>query len=144
MLTTTDNPFTQSSNTITASPTATSSPKSNDNNNGAATVIGSNGNELATYRKAHGIVMSVAVVLLFPLGAVFIRLGGSMWGHVAVQMSALISLAAGFGLGIKLGGITDLVSYSCDFLSSKGSSVDFPFKSLSRRSRKIPRKTPSI
>lgn len=103
VLSTDSNPFAADS---PDKPAATNTPNSNTS---GGTVVGTDGSTLASYQKAHGIIMSVAVVLLFPLGAVFIRLGGSMWGHIAVQMTALLSLIVGFGLGVKLGNITDLL-----------------------------------
>lgn len=106
VLTSTVNPFTS------AAP-VTSTP--NSDAGGGAKVVGTDGTTLGNYQKAHGIVMSVAVVLLFPLGAVFIRLGGSMLGHVTVQMLALLSMIVGFGLGIKLGNITNLVGFFFSF-----------------------------
>jgi len=46
--------------------------------------------------------MGVTVVLLFPIGATFMRLGGSAAGHGAWQILSLCSLIAGFGVGIEL------------------------------------------
>lgn len=53
--------------------------------------------------------MGLTVVLLFPLGAVFMRLGGSALMHGALQLVALSLLIAGFALGVKLADIRQLV-----------------------------------
>jgi len=118
------NPFISSSSTPSSS-TSSSSPKSSDDGDNndddsqgegegsGATVTGSGDDKLETYQKAHGIVMGLTVVLLFPLGAVFMRLGGGIWGHAALQSVSLIALIVGFGLGVKLAKIDDSVSYIC-------------------------------
>lgn len=70
----------------------------------------------ANYQKAHGIVMGLTVVLLFPLGSVAMRLMGSWVIHAVLQLLALAMLIAGFALGVKLGDLEDLVrppSLSC-------------------------------
>jgi hypothetical protein len=54
--------------------------------------------------------MSAAMVVLFPLGAILMRIGAGVWVHAAVQATTLISVIAGFGLGVKLAQRTDLVS----------------------------------
>ncbi|TAQ83604.1 hypothetical protein B7494_g8072 [Chlorociboria aeruginascens] len=58
------------------------------------------------YEKAHGIIMGVTVVLLFPMGAMFMRVVGHPWLHGILQLFSLCMLFAGFGIGIKLAKIT--------------------------------------
>jgi len=53
--------------------------------------------------------MGVTVVLLFPLGAIFQRLVGTALLHGAIQVLALALLIVGFGLGVKLGQLRDLL-----------------------------------
>jgi len=65
-------------------------------------VVGSSYKVLADYDKAHGIIMGTTVVLLFPLGAIFMRLGTSAWMHAVWQLFSLAALVAGLGLGVKL------------------------------------------
>jgi Cytochrome domain of cellobiose dehydrogenase len=62
------------------------------------------------YKQAHGIIMASAMVVLFPLGAIVLRVFGGVWIHASIQMLALIAILAGLGLGIKLAQLTDLVS----------------------------------
>lgn len=112
------NPFVSSSSssstsssreTATASsPSSTSSSSSSGSNSGdnsgtgGAVVVGSSYKVLADYDKAHGIIMGTTVVLLFPLGAIFMRLGTSAWMHAVWQLFSLAALVAGLGLGVKL------------------------------------------
>jgi len=46
--------------------------------------------------------MGITFVLLFPLGAVFMRLVGSPLIHGALQIFAMLLMTAGFGLGVHL------------------------------------------
>jgi hypothetical protein len=91
-----------------ATSTSSSDSSSNDNSSGdnsgssGATVVGTSFTVISDYDKAHGIVMGVVVVLLFPLGAIFMRMGSSAWMHGAWQMFSLVALLCGFGLGVKL------------------------------------------
>lgn len=54
--------------------------------------------------EAHGIIMSLAFLIFFPLGALTIRLshfrGRSIWIHGPLQISAYIVALAGFGMGV--------------------------------------------
>lgn len=63
-------------------------------------------NNIIVFQKAHGIIMGVTVVLLFPIGALSMRLFGNARLHMALQTFSLICLIAGFGLGINLAKIT--------------------------------------
>ncbi|OCL08517.1 hypothetical protein AOQ84DRAFT_340207 [Glonium stellatum] len=54
---------------------------------------------------AHGTVISVAIVLFFPLGATMLRLSSSkniVWWHMVWQMIGMFILFVGFGLGCWL------------------------------------------
>jgi len=51
----------------------------------------------------HGVLMGIAIVLFFPIGAIITRLSKSrhmMWIHVGCQISGLIVFLAGFGAGV--------------------------------------------
>jgi len=65
-------------------------------------VIGPSPQTVIKYEQAHGIIMGTTVVLLFPFGAMYMRLGGGAWMHGALQIFSLCALISGFGLGIKL------------------------------------------
>jgi predicted phage tail protein len=63
--------------------------------------------------KAHGTVMGVTFVIVFPLGAVLMRVAkfkGAVWVHAAVQLLGWALMIAGLGLGVRLGKIVDYVS----------------------------------
>ena len=66
---------------------------------------------MSDYHKSHGIIMGVVVALLFPLGAMFMRLGGNAWVHGAIQIFSLAALIAGFGIGVKLAQMSDEVCF---------------------------------
>ncbi|KAH7131462.1 integral membrane protein [Dactylonectria estremocensis] len=62
------------------------------------------------YAKLHGAEMGLAFVIIFPLGALFIRIlkfKGSVWAHVACQLVGWVLMLAGLGTGIRLGNIID-------------------------------------
>lgn len=61
---------------------------------------------------AHGVVMGLAFVILFPLGAMAMRipgLKGAFWVHIGTQLFAYITAVIGLGLGIWLANDTSTV-----------------------------------
>jgi len=88
-------------------------------------IIGPSPQTVIKYEQAHGIIMGTTVVLLFPFGAMYMRLGGGAWMHGALQVFSLCALISGFGLGIKLGQFRGYVrSFTSLFLSN------LPFPSI--------------
>lgn len=88
------NPF------LTAAPTIT--PGSKDS---GASDIADVIRKFKRARKAHAIVMSLAFVLLFPMGAIVIRIfsfDGLIWVHAGMQLVAYMMAIAGLGLGIHI------------------------------------------
>lgn len=67
-------------------------------------------NLIPLYRVPHGALMATAVLILFPLGAVSMRLFGTLWIHGVIQVLGLCTLLAGFGLGIKMKDVIGTVS----------------------------------
>jgi hypothetical protein len=59
---------------------------------------------------AHGPIMSAAMLVLFPLGAIVMRIGGGVWLHGVIQLFTMAAIIAGFGLGINLAKISGIVS----------------------------------
>ena len=54
---------------------------------------------------AHGTIMGLAFVIVYPLGAILIRLlsfSGLIWVHAATQTFAYLLASAGFGLGVYI------------------------------------------
>ena len=82
------------------------------NTNGGFTSIGSSGGgNQRTMLIAHGVLASLAFVILFPSGAIAIRLAsfpGVVWLHAAFQVFAYLVYIAGFGLGVYLATEMDL------------------------------------
>ncbi|KAF2816764.1 CBD9-like protein, partial [Mytilinidion resinicola] len=67
---------------------------------------------------AHGVLAALAFVILFPAGAISIRLAtfpGVIWLHAAFQVFAYIVYIAAFGLGVYIANEKDLV---CALLSN--------------------------
>jgi hypothetical protein len=97
------NPFISSSSSSSTSTSSGSTASSTSSSNGnGVTVIGNSASTIAKYDKAHGIIMGVVVTLLFPIGAICIRMGSNLNVHRGIQMLSLISLIVGFVLGIRL------------------------------------------
>lgn len=62
---------------------------------------------------AHGVLASLAFVILFPAGAIAIRLAsfpGVLWLHAAFQIFAYLIYTAAFGLGVYMAKEMNLVS----------------------------------
>lgn len=81
---------------------------------------------ITTYEMAHGSIMAATMVVLFPLGAIILRVFGGVWLHAAIQLFNLAAIIVGFGLGIHLAMISDLVSclYSTLLSLMKNQSAD--------------------
>jgi hypothetical protein len=62
--------------------------------------------------------MSIVMVLLFPLGAIYMRLGGNGVVHGALQIFSIACLIAGFALGVQLANYEDEVSLILPFFAS--------------------------
>jgi hypothetical protein len=142
VLSTDSNPFVSSSTSAStgtgtatgSSPTSTgesgndgSSGDSGSSGNNGVTVVGTSFKVITDYETAHGVIMGATMVLLLPLGAMFMRLGASVYLHGAWQIFALCAMLCGFGLGIKLAQMRNLVR-TFPF----GNGGPFPFSPGSR------------
>ncbi|KAI0020518.1 iron reductase domain protein [Xylariomycetidae sp. FL0641] len=58
--------------------------------------------EIPGLASAHGWLMAVVMVLLYPLGSTLMPLFGKWWLHGAWQLVAFLAMWAGFGLGVVL------------------------------------------
>ncbi|KAJ8068511.1 hypothetical protein OCU04_004061 [Sclerotinia nivalis] len=90
------------SNPFTSTSAATTSSSSGGSSNSSSSSASSGTSPVQSYDMAHGIIMGVTVVLLFPLGALSMRIFGRPWLHATLQIVSFIFLIAGLGLGIKL------------------------------------------
>lgn len=59
---------------------------------------------------AHGVIMAVVFVILYPLGALLMPILGRWWAHAAVQAVVWVLMWAGFGLGIEYARRLNIVS----------------------------------
>ncbi|TGO19161.1 hypothetical protein BTUL_0005g00070 [Botrytis tulipae] len=94
------NPFTS-----TSASTTTSSGNSTDSSSSSSSSSSSGLSPVQSYDMAHGIIMGITVVLLFPLGALSMRVFGRPWLHAILQILSFSFLIVGLGLGIKLAGL---------------------------------------
>lgn len=122
-LSTDSNPFVSSSTTSSPSGTGSSSGSSatsgssgsssgssgGSGGSSGVTVVGTSGKVIMDYQTAHGVIMGATMVLLLPLGAMFMRLGASAYLHGAWQLFALCAMLCGFGLGIRLAQMRSLL-----------------------------------
>jgi hypothetical protein len=76
---------------------------------GAVTDNGT-GQPSSTVIAAHGIVMSIAFVILYPLGAILMPVIGKWFIHASWQLIAFLLMWAGFGLGYYLADHEGVVS----------------------------------
>lgn len=76
-----------------------------DSTAGFTPISAGGGGNQRTMLIAHGVLASLAFVILFPAGAIAIRLAsfpGVVWLHAAFQVFAYLVYIAGFGLGVYL------------------------------------------
>jgi hypothetical protein len=62
---------------------------------------------------AHGVMAALAFVILFPVGAISIRLlnfPGLVWFHAAFQAFAYLVFLVAFGLGVSIANTEGVVS----------------------------------
>lgn len=135
-----NNPFVSSSSssstgTGTGSCSAATSGSSSSGasaGNSGVTVVGNTFKAITNYQTAHGVIMGATVVLLLPLGAMFMRLGASIYLHGVWQLFALCAMLCGFGLGIKLAQMRSLVGFPFQFRFGGSGGGDFAFSLGSR------------
>ncbi|TVY19964.1 Cytochrome b561 and DOMON domain-containing protein, partial [Lachnellula arida] len=108
-LSTDSNPFVISSSSATASSpaSASSSSSSSSGSDDSSSTTESSKDKVETFDKAHGIIMGLVVVILFPAGAILMRTIRSPWIHAGVQLFNLALLIIGLALGVKLAQYTD-------------------------------------
>jgi hypothetical protein len=68
------------------------------------------GDKVDKYNAPHGVIMAIAVVIIFPLGAIVMRLFGLFWLHVGLQLLSLVLIIVGFALGVEAAKVTGYVS----------------------------------
>ncbi|KAF4213538.1 hypothetical protein CNMCM8980_007796 [Aspergillus fumigatiaffinis] len=76
----------------------------------SATILYQDLHLVPSYAKAHGILMSVAFILIFPLGATVLRLVKSkhaVWIHAGIQLTGWALMLGGLATGLRVGKILD-------------------------------------
>ena len=79
--------------------------------------IGSSGNRTMALVRVHGILMALAFVVLYPVGALLIPLVGRWYIHAACQTLAFLVMWAGFGTGYARASADGSVSFFSPFTS---------------------------
>lgn len=108
------NPFVQASNGgtggggTTTPPPISGGPGSDD----AGSALPAWLREIPTIRTAHGTLMSIVMVVLYPLGSVLMPLSGNWVLHAVWQLVSFLAMWAAFGLGVILAQRTGYVSLS--------------------------------
>ncbi|PKX97299.1 cytochrome b561 domain-containing protein [Aspergillus novofumigatus IBT 16806] len=76
----------------------------------SATILYQDLHLVPSYAKAHGILMSVAFILIFPLGATVLRLSKpnyAVWIHAGIQLTGWALMLGGLATGLRVGKILD-------------------------------------
>ncbi|TPX16734.1 uncharacterized protein E0L32_003675 [Thyridium curvatum] len=84
--------------TGSGSGTGTGSPDSGNSGGGGVTVVGSKPSQAVL--TAHGVIMALVMVVLYPLGSLLMPLMGNWAVHAAWQFISFLLMWAGFGLGV--------------------------------------------
>ena len=121
------NPFVASDATTSAATssgstsTATSSSVPSSGANSDSDDSGGDGDVALQNRAtvAHGVMMALAFVIFFPLGAVIVRLFSlPIWAHAGVQIFAYTMALAAFGLGVWIASTTSQVCLELTIIPS--------------------------
>lgn len=71
--------------------------------------------EITRLQRAHGIIMAIVFVILYPVGSILMPLLGKWMFHAAFQFFNFVLMWVGFGLGYVLSQKTFIVSRVCLF-----------------------------
>ncbi|KAK1768357.1 hypothetical protein QBC33DRAFT_577423 [Phialemonium atrogriseum] len=80
---------------------AVSDPDSDSGSSGGGVTVTSDNKENNAIMLAHGVIMAIVVVILYPFGSLLMPLLGKWRVHAAFQMLGFILMWAGFGLGVR-------------------------------------------
>ncbi|KAI0871275.1 iron reductase domain protein [Hypoxylon argillaceum] len=101
------NPFVAASSGGSGSGTTTTSPGSSstsgsDSGSSSGSSLPAWVREIPTLESAHGILMSIVMVILYPLGSILMPLFGSWVLHAVWQIGSFLAMWAAFALGVVL------------------------------------------
>ncbi|KAI1755118.1 iron reductase domain protein [Xylaria castorea] len=99
------NPFVETGNSGSTTPPSNSSSGSGsdtDSGSGSNSALPAWVREIPTLKSAHGILMSIVMVVLYPIGSILMPLFCNWVLHAVWQMIAFIAMWAAFALGIIL------------------------------------------
>ncbi|KAI9644798.1 hypothetical protein NHQ30_006825 [Ciborinia camelliae] len=111
---------------VTASHPSSSSGYDTGNEGGEGSEeYGTSVSTINAYNIAHGTIMGITMVIIFPLGAISMTVFGKWWIHAAIQAFGLVMLIVGFGLGVKLAMFKDYVGFFPRLLDDPSIIVSF-------------------
>ncbi|KAI1339115.1 iron reductase domain protein [Xylariaceae sp. FL0016] len=104
------NPFVGDSSSDTGTGTGTDSGSNTGSSSGDADSSEGVGNggapwyikQIPSIKNAHGIIMAIVMVILYPIGSLLMPLTGKWLLHAVWQFIAFLAMWAGFGLGVVL------------------------------------------
>jgi hypothetical protein len=80
-----------------------------DGDGSGVTVVATNPSDTSIL-VAHGVIMAIVFVILYPLGALLMPLLGTWWAHAGFQTVVWLLMWAGVGLGIRYAKYLNIVS----------------------------------
>lgn len=83
---------------------------SDSGSSGSGVTVTSDNKENNAIMLAHGVIMAIVMVILYPLGSLLMPLLGKWRVHAAFQMLGFILMWAGFGLGVRSALVGKMVS----------------------------------
>jgi hypothetical protein len=100
---------TDSTNSTSGSSDGSGSDNSGSDDSGSGD-SGSDDGPSTSYVIAHGSILAATMVIILPIGSIILRLFGGVWLHTAIQLFSLAAIITGFGIGVYLAQVEDMVS----------------------------------
>lgn len=101
------------SKTSGSSPASSASPSSSSSSanmgSSSSTTAGPSQSTIEKLETAHGSIMAITFVLLFPIGSTYMRVFRSPSMHGFIQLFSVVCMLVGFGLGVKLAQDLDIL-----------------------------------
>ncbi|KAI0489645.1 iron reductase domain protein [Xylaria cf. heliscus] len=96
------NPFVETDNSGSTTPPSSGNSGSGGSGSGSGSTLPSWVREIPTLESAHGILMSIVMVILYPIGSILMPLLGNWVLHAVWQIVSFFAMWAGFALGVIL------------------------------------------
>jgi hypothetical protein len=99
-----------STSTTEGTGSPTTAPSSGSGTSSSGVVVNTSAQQTQRLVSAHGLIMSIVFVIMFPLGSILMPLMGKWMLHAAWQFATWIVMWVGFGIGIVASQKTFIVS----------------------------------